>query len=135
MTHQTAKLSTFDEYLETGGDTATDQHDQHRERQKILDRFPYPVTLELSFPELDFANRWCWQHFGSNYGECFQKQSEYRICAIDFSHCHIGSWTNHWLAKTDYEFGFNEWYFSNASERDLFLDFVPYINWGENYPK
>lgn len=134
MTHQTAKLSTFDAYLKTGGDTVAEQHDQHRERQQILDRFPYPLMLELSFPELDFANRWCWQHFGPSHGEYFQKHSLYRMCAADFPHCHIGSWSYRWFVKTDYDFGFNEWYFSNASERDLFLKFVPDINWGENFP-
>ncbi|QDT94825.1 hypothetical protein [Gimesia aquarii] len=135
MTHQTAKLSTFDAYLETGGDTAAEQLDQQTKRQQTLDRFPYPLMLELAFPEFDFANRWCWQHFGPSHGECFQKHSEYRMCATDLPHCHIGSWTYNWFVKTDYDFGFNEWYFSNASERDLFLEFVPCINWGENFPK
>ncbi|WP_417392522.1 hypothetical protein [Gimesia sp.] len=134
MTHQTAKPSTFDAYLETGGDTVAEQQEQHRERQQILDCFPYPVMLELSFPELDYANRWCWQHFGPSHGECFQKHSLYPMCAADFPHCHIGSWSSRWFVKTDYDFGFNEWYFSNASERELFLQFVPDINWGENFP-
>lgn len=135
MTHQTAILSTFDAYLETGGDTAAEQLDQQTERQQTLVRFPYPVMLELAFPELDFANRWCWQRFGPNHGECAQKHSDYPICMTDDSHSHIGSWTNKWFVKTDYNFGFNEWYFSIPSDRDRFLEFVPSINWGENFPK
>lgn len=135
MTHQTALLSTFDAYLETGGDIAAEQLAQQTERHQTLVRFPHSVMLELAFPELDFTNRWCWQRFGPSYGKCFQKHSEYRICTTDFSHCHIGLWTNCWFVKTDYDFGFNEWYFSTAADRDLFLEFVPSISWGENFPK
>lgn len=135
MTHQTAILSTFDAYLETGVDTAEEQVDQQTEREQTLEYFPYPVMLELAFPELDFTNRWSWQRFGPSHGECFQKHSEYRMCATDTPHCHMGSWTNRWFVKTDYDFGFNEWYFSIVSDRDLFLEFAPSINWGENFPK
>ena len=44
-------------------------------------------------------------------------------------------WTTHWFVKTDYDFGFSEWYFARQSYHDLFLDSVPKINWGEKYPK
>ncbi|QDT48009.1 hypothetical protein Pan258_20490 [Symmachiella dynata] len=134
MTHQTAILSSFDLYLDAGGDTAAEQLDQQTKRQQTIQRFPYPVMLELAFPELDFTNRWCWQHLGPSQGECFQKYSNYRICTADVPHCHIGKWTNRWFVKTDYDFGFNEWYFSTSTVRDLFLEFVPSINWGENFP-
>ncbi|MBT5018587.1 MAG: hypothetical protein HON04_07560 [Planctomicrobium sp.] len=135
MTHQSAIRSTFDAYLKSGGDTVAEQLDQQTGRKQTLRAFPYPVMLELAFPELDFVNRWCWQHFGASHGECFQKHSQYRMCTADDQHSHIGSWTNRWLVKTDYDFGFNEWYFSTDSDRDLFLEFVPSINWGENFPK
>jgi hypothetical protein len=135
MTYQTVIISNFDSYLETGGDTTEEQLDQQLVRRETLENFPYPVMLELAYPEMDFTNRWCWQRFGPNRGECHQKHSEYRTCTIDAPHCHIGRWTQHWFVKTDYDFGFCEWYFSISSDRDLFLEFVPSINWGENFPK
>jgi hypothetical protein len=39
----------------------------------------------------------------------------------------------HFLVKTDYDFGFCEWYFSERSDRDCFLASVAEINWGEKY--
>ena len=100
-----------------------------------MERFPYAVMLQVAFPELDFANRWCWTRFGPADGGCTQKDSKYRVCTIDVPHSHSGIWTTHWFVKTDYDFGFNEWYFAKQSHYDLFLDSVPKINWGEKYPK
>ncbi len=37
------------------------------------------------------------------------------------------------LAKTAYDFGFNEWCFAEQADRDKFLEFVPSITWGETY--
>jgi hypothetical protein len=108
---------------------------ESRERDERLLRFPYPVMLELAFPELDFVHRWCWLRFGPMDGECTQKQSEYRICTDDSPHQHSGSWTSHWVEKTDYDFGFNELYFAEQADRDLFLANLPEMNWGEHYPK
>jgi hypothetical protein len=135
MTHRTAKLSSFDAYVETGDESAADLVDTRSERLEILTRFPFAVMLEVAFPELDFANRWCWNNFGVGHGECFEKYSNYRSCTIDFPHCHIGTWMNLWFVKTDYDFGFNEWYFLTTADRDSFLEFVPSINWGEKFPQ
>ncbi len=135
MTHQTAVLSTFDAYCKTGGDDAAEQLAHQAEREQTLLRFPNAVMLELAFAELDYANRWCWQQFGPCDGECTQEYSDYRVCNTASPHTHEGTWTNRWFAKTDYNFGFNEWYFSTVSDRDRFIEFVPLINWGENFPK
>ena len=91
--------------------------------------------LQVAFPERDFANRWCCMNFAPAEGECVQRHSEYRACQIDGPHSHAGVWLDHWFVKTDYDFGFNEWYFANRSHYELFLGYVPKINWGENYPK
>lgn len=39
----------------------------------------------------------------------------------------------YWLAKTDYDFGFNEWYFKRHADLNRFLEFIPHITWGEAY--
>ncbi|WP_397383303.1 hypothetical protein [Prosthecobacter sp.] len=135
MSHQTVLLSSFEEYLTNGGDSPEEQDERKLERQERLVRFPYSVMLQVSFPELDFANRWCWRRFGPSYGECMQRYSEYRVCNLSEPHSHLGVWTCEWFVKTDYDFGFNEWYFAEEYNRESFLGSVNDINWGENFPK
>jgi len=135
MNHQTVILSSFEEYLADGGDTLEGQAERKSERIERLARFPYAVMLQVSYPELDFANRWCWQHFGPSDGECTQCDSEYRACDQTEPHSHSGTWVCEWFVKTDYGFGFNEWYFANEEDRERFLGSVGKINWGENFPK
>ena len=134
MSHRTVILSSFEEYLASGDDSPEERAEQKRDRQERLSRFPYAVMLQVSFPEMDFANRWCWQHFGPGDGECMQHQSEYRACDLAEPHSHVGKWMCHWFVKTDYNFGFNEWYFAEQGDRECFLANVDEINWGEKYP-
>ena len=91
--------------------------------------------LLLSFPELDVANRWCWQNFGPKDGICDQQYSEYRVCDLVEPHSHTGKWTTHWFVKTEYNFGFNEWYFVDAADCERFRSNIGELNWGELYPK
>ncbi|MRW92051.1 hypothetical protein GJ699_18820 [Duganella sp. FT80W] len=100
-----------------------------------MKRFPFPVMLKVSYPELDFANRWCWQKFGPRDGECSQVHSEYRTCFNSEPHQHSGTWTSNWFEKVDYDFGFNEWYFSSIGDRDMFIAGLDEMNWGENYSR
>jgi len=130
MTYQTAVLSSFEEYLAVDDDPL-----EERDRNSRLLRFPFSIMLKVSFAELDFANRWCWQQFGPGDGECMQRESEYRACDVSEPHSHVGTWTSHWFVKTEYNFGFNEWYFAECVARDRFLAHVEALNWGEHYPK
>lgn len=135
MTHQTAILSSIEEYLSCDVDSPEERAEQALARQAELSRFPYAAMLQVAYPELDFANRWCWTHFGPAEGECQQWASQYRVCQIDGPHSHSGVWSVRWFVKTENDFGFNEWYFADRSHYERFLTFVPTINWGENYPK
>jgi hypothetical protein len=135
MSLRTVTVSSFEEYLAGGDDSIDERAAQKADRDERLARFPYAVMLKLSFPELDFAHRWCWHHFGPCDGECTQRYSEYRVCERGDPHSHAGKWTSHWFIKTDYDFGFNEWYFAASADRDLFLANVGQFNWGEHYPK
>lgn len=135
MTYQTVVLSSFEAYLSSEYRGAAYRSSDFECRNETLSHFPYPVMLELSFGELDYANRWCWRRFGSPRGECFNTQSDYPMCSIQTPHCHSGTWVHEWFEKTEYNFGFNEWYFSSTSQMQQFLDFVPLINWGEHLPK
>jgi hypothetical protein len=135
MSHRTVEVSRFEDYLASEDDSLEDCATEDVARKERLSSFPHSVMLKVSFPELDFANRWCWRNFGPCDGECTQRCSEYRICERAGPHLHVGKWASHWFVKTDYDFGFNEWYFAESADRDLFVANVDKINWGEHYPK
>jgi hypothetical protein len=140
MTNRTVVPSDYDTYLEDVYPRASKGWAEARavdrqERQVRLAEFPHAVVLQVAFPEMDFANRWCWQQFGPAHGECFQAGSEYPACNLPSPHSHEGSWKSEFLAKTDYDFGFNEWYFKQKEDLDRFIEFVPQINWGERWQK
>jgi len=135
---RTAVLSNFDSYLAseyppTTAGAAEAIEEELRDRQQRLAQFPYAVVLQVAFPELDYANRWCWQQFGPADGVCLEKYSEYPSCRFEGAHSHKGNWLTHWLVKTDYDFGYNEWCFSQANDRDRFLAVFPDINRGERW--
>jgi hypothetical protein len=131
---RTVRPSSFDEYMAQSDDLPEAKTEERRERDVRLRRFPYPVMLEAAYAELDCANRWCWLHFGPMDGECLQRDSEYRVCMDETTHHHCGTWTNCWISRTAYNFGFTEWYFAEEADRALFLANLPEINWGELYP-
>jgi hypothetical protein len=133
MSHRTVVQSSFEEYFARGAGSPEGRAEEVTERNKRLSRFPYAVMLQVSFPELDFADRWCWRQFGPIDGECYQRYSEYRVCDLDGAHSHSGKWTCHWWEKTDYDFGFNEWYFAERGDWERFLANVGEINWGEKF--
>jgi hypothetical protein len=135
MSHRTVIASSFEEYLASGGDPADERAAQEVVRKERLSRFPFSVMLQVSFPEIDFANRWCWQNFGPCDGECTQRYSEYPVCDRTEPHSHVGKWTSYFFGKTDYNFGFNEWCFKEITDRDSFFANVDKINWGEHFPK
>jgi hypothetical protein len=140
MTFPTIELSDYGAYLEfeyprgSDGAPAARAADEH-ERQGRLAAFPHSVVLKVAFAEMDYANRWCWQQFGPARGECRQRRSEYPTCTLEDPHSHDGSWLSHWLAKTAYNFGFNEWCFRQSADLARFLGFVPHITWGEKFPR
>jgi len=138
MTHRTWIRDTFDAYLESEHPlqlegSAAARAEEARERNMRLAAFPHSVLLQVSYPEMDFANRWCWQQFAPSDGLCLQSHSEYPACTKNGEHAHKGTWTTHWLAKTDYDFGYNEWYFANQPDLDQFVAYLPEVNWGEKF--
>jgi hypothetical protein len=140
MTIRTWKHAEFDAFLDSEYPAAQDGATEARaverqERNETLKAFPYSVLLEVSYPEMDFANRWCWQQFGPAHGACLQLHSDYPVCLLKDTHIHDGRWTTHWFAKTAYDYGYNEWYFADQADRDRFVEYLPHVSWGELYPK
>lgn len=134
-------------------------HEDQQERKATLEKFPSAVVVEGSYPEMDNALRWCWNSFGPRHGKCGGwGKMEYTVCPIilatEFTeevlfqgksqikkryaevpeHFHHGSWTDCWLAKTDYDYGYAEYYFNRGDALQSFIAQVPEITWGENYP-
>jgi len=119
--------------LSLGGDDVSELAEEEREQWLAL--FPHSAVVECSYPELDFATRWCWQNFGPCHGECHENSSEYPGCPLVISterteivggrerkryaqvalHRHDGAWAKSWLGKTGYNYGFCEYYFADAS--------------------
>lgn len=135
MIARTLKVSSFEHYIANEADSPEKQCAAIQEREDFVHRFPYAVMLELAYPELDYAHRWCWERFGPMDGVCSQKYSEYKVCVDETEHHHTGKWASHWFAKTDYDFGYNEYYFSAQADSELFLAHLSDIHWGEHYPK
>lgn len=133
--YRTAKLSSYEAYWISENDDPVERLCAQEERGLLLLQFPFAVMLEVAYPEMDFANRWCWQTIGPKNGRCYQFQSNYPCCTDETEHEHQGVWCTRWFAKTDYDFGFNEWYFREQQHHDMFLAFVPMINWGERFPE
>jgi hypothetical protein len=135
--YRTVVRSSFEEYLKfcIEYDNADDAFlaDERQSRNEKVLRFPYAVMLQVSFPELDFTNRWCWQSFGPFKGECHKGRIEYPVCHRDEPHCHLGKWLSHFYVKTEYDFGFNEWFFLEMADCDLFIANIDSIHWGENF--
>lgn len=134
-----------------------------KKRAALLEKFPHTVVTEGFYPVLDFASRWCWQNISpQDCEECQEHGSEYPGCPLVLAieeykvkeshvdsqgvlrewervsrdpgkHGHEGSWTNIWLGKTGYDYGFTEWYFANEKDRDAFVAAMPTFGLGENY--
>jgi hypothetical protein len=146
------RVSSINEYLTAG------QIDQ-QEQEPIFAEFPHVVVVEGDYPEFDLAVRWCWTCFGPQHGECWSIQSEYPACPVVLAtehsrvraspegktyeikaydrvapHRHSGEWTVIFLEKTDYDHGFGEFCFRLEAHKDEFLQQVPKIDWGENFP-
>ncbi len=138
MTYKTAKVTSFEEYLAYEKDCQNEAgyiEGIISARESRLLIYPYSAMMLVAFPEMDFADRWIWNMIGPSSGDCRQSASEYCACSIEQWHTHSGTWCSHFFGKTEYDYGFNEWYFQSESDLSRFIKFIPDINWGECYPK
>lgn len=135
VSHRTLVQSSFEAYLAGEGLGTEAASREERDRKAYVQRFPHFTMLQLAYPELDFAERWCWQTIGPKDGPCLQRDSEYRVCWDETDHAHAGKWTSHWYAKTEYNFGYCEFYFSDPRDHEAFVESLPEFTWGEGYPK
>jgi hypothetical protein len=146
------RISSVEEYNRIEALDPAAQEDEITDRQ-----FPHVVVVECDFPEWDLAIRWCWRKFGPRHGECWGKV-DYTACplvlmtehvvktvvqgktyevkrysSVDVHH-HVGTWTTRWFTKTDYDHGYGAFCFSNEADKAQFVQYVPLVDWGENFP-
>jgi hypothetical protein len=136
---------------------------REEKRQELREKFPFTCIVQGSYPEVDNANSWCWDHFGPRDGKCeYEHTSEYPGCPLVRAtmyiqegsykdkegnehhwkekaykevpaHEHEGVWAEYWLGKTGYDYGNAEFYFKNEADRDAFVSAVPAIGFGDRY--
>lgn len=132
-----------------------DQQERDQERRDLLAVFPYSVVAEGFYSEHDYATRWCWQHISPKNGLCDSYQSDYlalsSVLETEFlehtfyrgnewfhkrywepaEHAHQGEWAYLWFGKTDYDYGFGEYYFAQDTDRAKFVEAFPAFTWDE----
>ncbi|CAN5237076.1 hypothetical protein BH09SUM1_BH09SUM1_29110 [soil metagenome] len=151
------RVTGLDEYalLEWTGDA--EDFGSWKELQAIHAQFLFGVVAEADFTEWDRAILWCWQNFGPRHGEC-SALTEYANCpliqatgytgkdgmdgkererkffsGVDW-HSHVGTWTDDFIAKTDYDHGYGEFCFSSEEDRAKFREAVPLFDDRINHP-
>ena len=148
------KKSSFEEFIGKGRKSWVVEN----KRDQTLINFPFSVIVTGYYPESDFAERWCWQKFGSPETEdCLNCHSDYPGCPLVLvteqikeykwedeieyikeyrnpgKHSHQGVWTTLWLAKTGYDFGYTEFCFKNEEDYFQFVAFIPDVTFGEQW--
>lgn len=138
------------------------QRQQHKKRQGVSETFPYTTVLVGIYSEHDYAIRWCWLNISPPTGICDNYQSEYPACPLVLvtafvehgtikdklgqetptqwvvykdpgEHEHEGVWCWIWLGKTDYDYGFCEFYFANEVDREQFLAACSTFTWRKEW--
>ena len=135
MTLKTLKISSIDSYLACEDDSPEARDFANREREDRLHQFPYAVMLEWPFRNSTPRIAGVGNALAQWMARARKGIPEYKACSDETEHRHIGKWTSHWFVKTDYDFGYNEFYFVEQADRDLFLAHLSDIHWGEHYPK
>ncbi len=125
-------LSNFEDYLEEKfliGEENREDYLSNKilERNNILLDFPHSIILKLFYHQMDFADWLLWQILGARNGDCNQRESEVPACRIQGKHNHSGIWTSFWLAKTDYDYGFNEWLFKTNEDSHILIEILPLL--------
>ena len=148
--------ATHPEYVQSRLDT---QRELDRDRHELLTAFPYSVVAEGISTEHDFAAHWCWQHLGPMHGCCIGAYTEYPACPLvlateyyervvyqgrewvekrylhPVAHEHQGVWTYLWFGKTDYDYGYGEYFFSAELDCGRFVSAFPTFTWSEAWNK
>ncbi len=124
------EISNFEEFLKEDYLIGNDNKQEFlkrkiKERNNILLDFSHSIILKLSYHQLDFANWLLWQILGEVYGYC--GYSNFPMCKIKGEHKHNGIWAIYWLAKTNYDYGFNEWFFKQKEDSDVLIKIKPLL--------
>ena len=100
-------------------------------------KFPHVVTLRGDYPSHDEIEAACWDRFGPRDGPCTHYEFTENVrCEITAKlrqdnpdwfdvavpdHSHEGVWTTLWLQKTGYDYGYQDYCFSDLADKQRFL--------------
>jgi hypothetical protein len=117
-----AELTINEEYISERGQPYC--HEKIEEAKKL---FPYTSTIKWGYSDMDVGHCWCWQTFGPKHGKCEEDCGGERLflnCPfsglVKAYHSHVGVWTSVWFGKTDYDFGYEQFFFKHKVDRDMF---------------
>lgn len=115
-------LTTFEEFLEDYPHTFCEE--TLKEINETEKHLPYTTTVKWMYVAMDDALPWCWQVFGPKDGLCVDSECCPLVLAYGRekvkAHSHQGTWTSIWLGKTDYDFGYEKFFFKYEAARDVF---------------
>jgi len=95
-------------------------------RRQFLASLPNSVIVEGEYSELDMAVNWCLTNIGqpditSTWKCVAQGAGE----SQEIAGLQNGQWANQWFYKTDYDYGFMEFYFRSPADPARFVEAVP----------
>lgn len=89
------------------------------DRITILRNLTFSIVTEGACPELEMAVTWCLDNIGQRSSEIGENCNYRRLGEI--SRKQPGnSWNELWYGKTEYDYGFSEFFFENESDLNAF---------------
>ena len=77
------------------------------EREELIVRYPYSVVVEGAFLEYNSLKHWTDEQFGPENSPV---------------------WTSLWYGKTDYDYGYREYFFSRQADLQLLIQHIPLVH-------
>ena len=98
--------SSYETCVKTYSDIGRREKEADAQRVEKLKFLPFSVVAEGAYPELDMADQWLLEHAGH--------ESE-------------KGWQKIWYGKTEYDYGFTEYFFKDETTRQKFVDEIAHF--------
>jgi len=115
------KISNLSAYLDEYDETLAYLIDVLKARESRRCDFPHTLMALLGYDLMDMAKQWCqdqWGPGGDTYEDRpYQPQENQAFL-----------WLTCWMMKTEYDYGFCEWYFREPSHLEQFVAHIQSCN-------
>lgn len=127
------KINTIEKCINIGKNLNDWEEEYNKERVNILKNFPASIVIEGSLLEIKVAINWCLGRIG-NRNTNFRNYDEGTIGGYGYSSIKSerekgrvfnGLWTSLWYLKTDYDYGFFEFFFKDKNSLAAFTLELP----------